>query len=153
MMPGKSKRYHKWKVGTINIQSCSDDLRLDLALQECVRANLDIICFQEVRRLNSGSVMHIGYSFYWNGLQRKRQHGVAIAIRKNPNIIIETIHYCSARLMAADVTIKGCKIRFVSCYAPTLKTAFSTKQNFYRELSHLSRTEKNRKLLNFSRRF
>ena len=85
--------------------------------------------------------------FHWNGLQRKRQHGVAIAIRKNPNIIIETIHYCSARLMAADVTIKGCKVRIVSCYASTLKTAFSTKQNFYRELSHLSRTEKNRKRL------
>ena len=147
MIPGKSKRYHKWKVGTINIQSCSDDLRLDLALQECVHANLDIICFQEVRRLNSGSVMHLGYSFYWNGLQRKRQHGVAIAIRKNSNIIIETIHYCSARLMAADLTIKGCKVRIVSCYAPVLKAAFSTKQNFYREMSRLCRTEKNRKLL------
>ena len=122
MMPGKQKRYHNWKVGQINIQSCSDDMRLDLALQECVQANLDIICFQEVRRLGSGSINHLGYDFYWCGFQRYKKYGVGIALKNNPNIKLDSIHNVSSRLMAADVTVCGCKLRIISCYAlDTLK--------------------------------
>ena len=146
-MPGKQKRYHNWKVGTINIQSCSDDLRLDLALQECVQTNLDIICFQEVRRLSSGSITHLGYDFYWCGFQRYRKYGVGIAIKHNPNIKLDSIHNVSSRLMAADITVCGCKLRIISCYAPALKNSLATKQSFYRDLTKLSKTDKNRKLL------
>ena len=49
--------------------------------------------------------------------------------------------------MGADISVKGCKIRIISCYAPTLFTPISIKQSFYRELSNLSNTEGNRKLL------
>ena len=147
MMPGKQKRYHNWKVGQINIQSCSDDMRLDLALQECVQANLDIICFQEVRRLGSGSINHLGYDFYWCGFQRYKKYGVGIALKNNPNIKLDSIHNVSSRLMAADVTVCGCKLRIISCYAPTLQSSLTTKQSFYRDLTNLSKTEKNRKLL------
>jgi len=76
------KEYHKWKIGQINVQTCSDDLKLYFVLQECSRANLDVVCIQEVRRLNTGSVSHAGYSFYWNGLKRFRKHGVGIAIKE-----------------------------------------------------------------------
>ena len=124
----KVKKYHKWKVGQINIQSCSDDLKLDFALQECCRANLEVVCFQEVRRLNSGSLQHCGYNFYWNGLKRFRRHGVGIAIKECSYISVDNIINCSGRLMAADILVKGCKIRVISAYAPTLQTALSTKQ-------------------------
>ena len=49
--------------------------------------------------------------------------------------------------MAADVTVCGFKLRIVSCYAPTLKHSLATKQAFYRDLSKLSKTDGNRKLL------
>ena len=143
----KVKKYHKWKVGQINIQSCSDDLKLDFTLQECCRANLEVVCFQEVRRLNSGSLKHHGYNFYWSGLQRFRKHGVGIAIKDCSYISIDNIVNCSGRLMAADISVKSCKIRVISAYAPTLKTALSTKQTFYRELKKLCITENNRKVL------
>ena len=141
------KKYHKWKIGQINVQSCSDDVRLHLILQECKRANLDIICLQEVRRLNTGCLKHLGYSFYWSGLQRIRRHGVGIAIRNDCKITINGIINSGARLMAADLTVKGCKLRVISCYAPTLKTALSTKLSFYRDLKQLTKTEKNWKVL------
>ena len=147
MIPGKPKVYHKWKVGCINIQSCSDDLRLDLALQDCVRANLDIICFQEVRRLKTDSVSHLGYTFHWSGHKRKKIHGVGIAIRNTPDIVIEGIQHHGARLMAVDIDVKGCKLRILSCYAPTLSTPLSTKQAFYRSLNSVSKPDAPRKLL------
>ena len=139
--------YHNWKVGQINIQSCSDDLRLDLALQDCASANLDVICFQEVRRLKSDSVSHLGYIFHWSGHKQKKIHGVGIAIRNTPDIVIESIQYHGARLMAADINVKGCKLRILSCYAPTLSTPLSTKEAFYRSLNSISKPDAPRKLL------
>ena len=49
--------------------------------------------------------------------------------------------------MAADVTIKGCKLCIISCYAPTLDKPLNSKLVFYRELKRLTETEKNRKVL------
>ena len=144
---GNTKKFHKWKAGQINIQSCSDDQKLHSALQECVRASLEVVCFQEVRLLNSGSVKHLGYSFYWNGMRRLKRYGVGIAIKNSPEIIVNGIINSTARLMAADVTVKGCRVRIISCYAPTLKTPLSTKQKFYCELSKLSKVDNHRKLL------
>ena len=110
------KEYHRcWNLGQINIQTCSDDIKLHLALQECMRANLDIVCFQEVRRTKKDNVKHLGYIFYWSGMQVQKKFGVGIAIRRCSSIIIECIHYISARVMAADITIKGCKLRIISC--------------------------------------
>ena len=141
------KKYQKWKVGQINIRSCSDELKLDFALRECLRANLDVICFQEVRMLNSGSVKLQGYNFYWKGLQRIRDHGVGIAIRDSPSININAIESTNERMMAADITVSGCKLRIISCYAPTLFYASTTKETFYKSLSKLCKTERNRKVL------
>ena len=141
------KKFYDWKIGQINIQSCSDDHRLHFALHECSRANLDVACFQEVRLLNSGAVNHNGYKFFWNGMKRFKRYGVGIAVRNNPNITIDGIINCTPRIMAADLTIKGCKVRVVSCHAPILKTALSTKQSFYRDLSKISKLENHRKLL------
>ena len=143
----KVKKYHKWKIGQLNIQTCSDDIKLDFALQECVRANLDVICFQEVRRLLTDEVLHRGYRFYWKGLQRLCMYGVGIAIKDCAYITTENVMNISERLLAADISVKGCKLRIISAYAPTLESARSTKQSFYRELTKLCQTEKNRKVL------
>ena len=148
MIPCTTKEYYKWKTGQINIQTCSDDFRVDKALEECKRANLDVVCFQESRLLDTGSLKHSGYSLYWSGMKRKRKHGVAIAIKNCPNIEINSIHSVNSRLMAVDLSIKGFKARIVSSYAPTLQgSATSTKQTFYRELTKLSKTDQNRKLI------
>ena len=143
----KVKKYHTWKIGQINIQTCSDDQKLHLSLLECHRGKLDIVCFQEVRLLNTGSVQHCKYNFFWSGMKRCKRNGVGIAIRNNSDIIINGIINVSDRLMAADVTIKGCKLRIISCYAPTLKSSLSKKQLFYRGLNSLSKVEKPRKLI------
>ena len=141
------KKFHKWNLGTINVQTCSDDYKVHSALLECSRANLEVVCMQEVRLLKNGSIRHHGYDFYWNGMQRLKRYGVAIAIRSNPNIIINSIHNISPRIIAADINMHGCKLRIISCYAPTLRDSASSKHLFYRELSKVSRVENHRKLI------
>ena len=126
----REKKYHKWNLGTINIQTCSEDIKLHMTLQDCIKANLDIVCFQEVRRTKKDNVKHLGYTFYWSGLQVQKSYGVGIAIKNTPSITIDCIHYISARIMAADVTIKGCKLRIISCYAPARDNSLSSKQTF-----------------------
>ena len=138
---GKNKRYHIWKIGQINIQTCSDDQKLHLSLLECCRANLDIICFQEVRLLNTGLVHHFNYDFFLSGMKRIKQRGVAIAIRNSPDIIINGIINLSDLLVAADVTITGCKLCIISSYAPTYKSSTSMKQQFYRGLNSLCKVD------------
>lgn len=143
-----TKEYHDWKVGQINIQSCSDDQMLHFALQECCRANLDVVCFQEVRFLNTGSVSHLNYKFYWCDMKRYKGNGVGITIRKSSDIVINGIINVSDRLIAADITVKGCKVRIICCYAPTLYSSLASKQSLYRELAALTRAvEKHRKVM------
>ena len=106
--------YHTWKVGQLNIQTMSDDMKLDTALQECVKANLDVVCFQEVRRLKVNSIHHLGYNLYWSGGKRYLRNGVAIAIKDSPHIVLDRIHNINDRLMAADITVRGFKLRVIS---------------------------------------
>ena len=144
---GNSKKFRTWKMGQINIQTCSDDHKVCMALQECKRANLDIVCFQEVRLLKSDVRKHEGYTFHWNGMQRIRRYGVAIAIRNKCNIVTDSIFNYSPRLMAADITVSGCKIRVISCHAPTESSTRASKEQFYRDLSKLSKVENHRKII------
>ena len=124
------KKFHKWNVGQINIQSCSNDHRLHFALKECCRANLDVICLQEVRQLKVGSIKHLGYTLYWKGMERYRKYGVGIAIRINSDVAINGITYALSRLMAADLAVRGCKLRIVSSYAPRLNNPPAAKERF-----------------------
>ena len=113
----------------------------------CKEANLDVVCIQEVRRLNEGSVSHLGYDFYWTGTKSKRIYGVGIAVRKCPEILIQSVIHSSCRIMAMDLSIRGFKIRIISVYAPTEDKPLSTKQSLYRELRKLFEVNKDRKII------
>ena len=141
------KKFHKWKVGQINIQSCSDDHRLHTTLKECQRANLDVICLQEVRQCKVGSIKYAGYTLYWKGMDRYKKYGVGIAIRRNSDIVLNGITYTSSRLIAADLTVRGCKIRIISSYAPTRDNPLAAKELFYRNLSNLCKVDQHRKII------
>ena len=145
----KAKKFHNWKLGQINIQSCSDDFRLDEMIKDCKAANLDIVCIQEMRRLGEGSVCHEGYNVYWSGMKAKHIYGVGIAVKKSPNVNINGVINISPRLMAIDLMMMGFKLRIVSAYAPTEAKSLATKKSFYRELNQICQVDldKNRKLI------
>jgi hypothetical protein len=121
-----SKKYCYWKVGTINVLTASDDLLLYECLRQATRANLDICCFQEFRRLGNDSITisvtpddekskTTEWNVWWTGHKSKRRDGVGIAIRSNKCVTIDDIGHISARLMWIDCVCNGMKIRVIFC--------------------------------------
>ena len=149
------KQYCSWKVGTINVLTASDDLLLHECVRQTSRANLDICCFQEFRRLGLDSITipienddnETTWNIWWTGHKRKRRDGVAIAIRKNKRVTVEDIGHVSARVMWIDCLCYGIKIRVVSAYAPTEEGSENQKDQFYKELNESCKLEEKRQLI------
>ena len=135
--------YHNWKFGTINIRTGSDDKKIERVVKEIDKANLTICGLQEVRRLDTGSALiktcrngiNNKYEIYWSGLSTKRQHGVGIVIKVNPNVQIIEVISVNSRIIVVDVIVHGCSLRIINCYAPTEESTDTAKDKFYRLLT------------------
>lgn len=75
---------------------------------------------QEIHRLCSDSISHLGKDFYWTYRKDERQHVVGIAIWKSSDILIDNISYQSEKLLTVDIVVPGCSIKGISVYAPTV---------------------------------
>ena len=159
------KQHCHWKVGTINVLTASDDLLLYECLRQIMRANIDICCFQEFRRLGSDSITvpvtlenvdpttttvatsTCEWNIWWTGHKSKRRDGVGIAIRSTKSVTIEDIGHVSARLMWIDCVCYGMKIRIISAYAPTEEGSENQKVQFYKDLNECCNLEEKRQLV------
>ena len=126
------KVYHKWIEMT-----GKDDKQLERVVNEIDKVGLVICGLQGVRRLNKGSAViktdtRNQYEIYWSNNKLKRQHGVGIVIKTDPNIDIHEISPVNSRLIVADVNVYGCHLRIINCYAPT--NIESAKNTFYCQL-------------------
>ena len=132
-------KFHLWKIGTINIRTGKEDQKLSNCINEIHKSGLSICALQEVRRLGKGSATinvkletkRTDYEIYWSGHSHKRIHGVGFAIKTDKNIEINEIIPINARVIIADVTVYGCSLRIVNCYAPTEEDSDSSKFAFY----------------------
>ena len=161
--PKNKTQYCHWKFGTINVLTASDDFLLSECLRQCTRANLDICCFQEFRRLGKDTLSlpvtiddkTTTWEVFWSGYKRKRQAGVAIAIRSSKRVKIEEIGQISPRLIWIDCVVNGIKMRIVSAYAPTEDSSDprkkdshkSNKESFYKILRDNCVVERKRQLI------
>ncbi|XP_066928505.1 uncharacterized protein [Clytia hemisphaerica] len=147
---------HKWKIGTINVRTGRDDIKLNHIINEINKANLSICAIQELRRLSTGSATipsvinekTTKYEIYWKGHISKRIHGVGIAVKIDPGIDIKDIKYISARIISMDVIVYGCSLKIVNAYAPTEGDSESMKNTFYRQLKNeISNLAPNQKIV------
>ena len=140
------KLFHNWKIGTINIRTGKDDEKIERVVKEIDKAGLIICGLQEVRRLTKGSAIletesKNKYEIYWSGYQTKRQHGVGIVIKCDPNIDVLDVAQVNPRLIVVDVNVYGCCLRIVNCYAPTEESTNSAKNAFYCQLRKQFQTQ------------
>ena len=95
---------------------------------------------QEVRRLSRGSAaittneIKRKYEVFLSGHTLKRQHGVAIAVKIDPNVELIEVIQLNARVIVLDVVLYGCSMRVINCYAPTEDYTNSTRNSFYNQL-------------------
>eukprot|EP00111_Clytia_hemisphaerica_P013980 TCONS_00041141-protein len=104
-----------------------------------------------MRRIKTGSALisneNIKYEVYWSGYSLKRIHGVGIAVKVDKDILVEEILNINARIIIADVNVKGCSLRIINCYAPTEDATESSKNLFYSTLKKQMKVEKCRKVI------
>lgn len=125
-MFNETKRFSNWRSMTLNIQSCSDKFedRLDSVLELASKRKISLLALTEFRRKGKDSRTiktqdGIIWDIYWSGFTRKRLHGVAIAIRRDPKVKIIQVSQISPRMMWIDIQHAGLNIRVYSLYAPT----------------------------------
>lgn len=132
------KKHYKWKIGTINVRTCKDDHKLEHAVQEIHKANLEICALQEVRRLKQGSAIvecgNTKYEIHWSGHSLKRQHGVGFVVKVDPNVELDQVEYLDARIVVLQARVYGCLLKVINCYAPTEDSGDSSKELFYKNL-------------------
>jgi len=133
-----SREYFHWKLGTINVRTGKEDQKLEQIVKEIRKADLSVCGLQEVRRIKTGSALISNegnkYEIYWSGHSLKRIHGVGIVLKVDKNILVEEIVYVNARIIIADINVKGCSLRIINCYAPTEDDSESSKNSFYSTL-------------------
>ena len=112
----RTKNFKNWSFRTINIQSGhekNEGGKIYFVAKEIVKANLD-----------TGE----SFEFHWAGYKNKRQAGIGILIRVEPNIEIISSNINDARVMGIDLKINGFNIRVVNAYAPTETTGTISKE-------------------------
>ena len=67
--------FYNWKLGSIDVRTATEDLKIDLITEELERAKLSICCIQEFRRIGEGSAEVKGsqntFTYYWSGYTKK----------------------------------------------------------------------------------
>lgn len=75
-----------------------------------------------------------GNILIWTGSKGKGRHGVGMALLKPTYIVIEDIVHQWDKLMYFSIVVYGYKIKMITAYEQTEKSAVSDKEKFSRVL-------------------
>ena len=149
----KNKRRKKsivWKLSTWNIRTMGNEDdekvmqvktkrkldKLPFIIEECREFNLDVVCLQEVRRIQQGCVQRDGFLFYFSGHNSLKKEGVGLVFSGRFFDEVKIVKYVSSRIMWVAGTVDGMEVVIFSVYAPTNVYPITIKQKFYEELEN-----------------
>ena len=136
----KTNQFHNVRIGTINVQTAKDEIKLAEYVIQVKALKHDICFFQETHKIGFGEVefddpLLKGWRVLYTGFKRKAQAGAAIVLA--PHVILDDIMEIeSGRIIGARIRIRGLKLSVFSCYAPTDTKSYSDqiKNSFYHTL-------------------
>ena len=152
----KINHFKKWKLGTINIRSGKEKSygsKIYRIAKEVARAGLSICCLQEVRYRNIGDkiiALNTGekFRFMWCGMKKRREAGVGLMVKVDPEITVSEPDVSEPRVMAVNIKLFGFNLRVITCYSPTnIDGSPMQKDNFYRTVRKAITKKKNTKKL------
>jgi exonuclease III len=108
--------------------------KLPFIIEECKEFKLDVICLQEVRRLQYGCIQRDGYLFYFSGHNLLKREGVGLLFNERFFDEIKLVKNVSSRIMWVAGIVNEISIVIFSVYAPTNVYPIAAKQKFYEEL-------------------
>ena len=141
-------RTNKFSIGTINVQTAKEELKLAEYALHVMNNKNDICLFQETHRTGDkeiqfdGTVLK-GWKIISSGFKKKAQAGVAIVLA--PHVKLEDVIYVKAgRIVGVRVIVSGIKLSIFSCYSPTDTKSYSeqTKDEFYSSLLKATKSVK-----------
>jgi hypothetical protein len=95
------QKYHKFRLGTINVRTCRCESKLADCVTHCKRLGHNITCMQEVRQRGEGEISFDddilkGWNLVYNGM-KTAQAGVAVVLA--PHVMLLDIqHFIVGRL-------------------------------------------------------
>ena len=111
-----------YRIGTRNIRSLTYSSAAPRKLHglacDAMKHNLGILCVQETKFLNSGSMPLPGCHLYYSSADR-RYGGVGILMSNAVHMGLVGVTNFSERLMVARFQMVGNKLHVFSAYAPT----------------------------------
>lgn len=93
--------------------------KLPFIIEECREFNLDVVCLQEVRRLQQGCIQRDGFLFYFTGHNSLKKEGVGLVFSGRFFDEVKIVKYVSSRIMWVAGTVDGMEVVIFSVYAPT----------------------------------
>ena len=144
------KKREVWKLGTWNIRTMGNEDdekivrvkskrkldKLPFIIEECREFNLDVVCLQEVRRIQQGCIQRDGFLFYFSGHNVLKKEGVGLLLNGKFFDEVKIVKNVSSRIMWIAGTVNGMNMVIFSVYAPTNIYPIATKQKFYEELEN-----------------
>ena len=96
-----------------HLQLMDDSRETAIINKKLARLNIDAVCLQETRLIDSASLMERDYTFFWQGLSQHepRQYGVVFAVRNSLIATTETPSGRSSRILALRIEKGGLCIR------------------------------------------
>ena len=131
MLAVPEKKDFEFTIGTINVQTLSNDVKLGTTFELVRSLRHDVLCMQETRRIGEGIIEDNGIKFIWKGHKRKKISGVGILITSR--VTLEDVFYISERLIQIHVIVGGIRLCVTNCYAPPDYSKESQKDQFYRD--------------------
>ena len=127
----------KLSVLSLNINGLSEDKKRNKLFEKLINKNIDITLLQEThstkQTTNKWEKERLGKSF-WNSGKIYKSSGVAILIKQNLNLEINTtVKDEEERILSISFTFEKQNFQIINIYAPTKN---SEKHIFYKHLKH-----------------
>ncbi|XP_076065306.1 uncharacterized protein LOC143039313 [Oratosquilla oratoria] len=126
-----------------DLQGISNARKTAVISSELLRLQVDIAALQETRLADSGTLKEKEFTFFWYGKspEDRSEHGVGFAVRNTLLSMVEPGDKGSERLMTFRLHTSEGPVTLVSAYAPTLTSTAEAKNEFYINISNITKPQ------------
>ncbi|XP_030765261.1 craniofacial development protein 2-like [Sitophilus oryzae] len=142
-IPRLDMRKTKLRFGTWNTRTLLAAGKLDNAVKEMLRLNVDILGISETRWTDSGVCVRNGTTFYYSGnSDPNHRNGVGFIVRNNIKKSVRNVVGFSGRIILLQMNASPTNINLIQIYAPTADKQDEEAEELYGQIQEVLRSLK-----------